>query len=106
MLAIWERAREREKIFPHEIEADALQGWGPVCTFMTVYLYYTLCVSVPRRPGLLKAAFEEWRYAARRAAMETALRYDSVNKNLILHASENFVSDDNIILSVRACCCE
>ena len=33
--------------------------------------------------------------------METALRYDSVNRNLILHASENFVSDDNIILSVR-----
>ena len=32
--------------------------------------------------------------------METSLRFDSAQRKLFLHAKENFVSDDNVVLTV------
>mmetsp|Transcript_30226 Transcript_30226/g.66038 ORF Transcript_30226/g.66038 Transcript_30226/m.66038 type:complete len:171 (-) Transcript_30226:86-598(-) len=37
--------------------------------------------------------------------METSLRFDSEQKKLFLHAKENFVSDDNVMLTVQGSLC-
>mmetsp|Transcript_39898 Transcript_39898/g.55462 ORF Transcript_39898/g.55462 Transcript_39898/m.55462 type:complete len:169 (-) Transcript_39898:170-676(-) len=37
--------------------------------------------------------------------METSLRFDSTNKRLNLYAKENFVSDDNVVLTLSGSLC-
>jgi len=37
--------------------------------------------------------------------METSLRFDSVQKRLHLFAKENFVSDDNVVLTLNGSLC-